>query len=53
MLSVVSVCLPGAEGVAELAKINKLRRLRFADDELGAAFDLLVFVGKPKRECVA
>ena len=53
MLSVISVCLPGAEGVAELAEIDELRRLRFAHDELRAVLDFLVVVGKAVGERVA
>ena len=44
MLSVVSVVLAGAEGVAELAEVDELRDLRFAHDQLRAALDLLVLV---------
>ena len=41
------------EGVAELAEIDELRDLRFADDELRAALDFLVLVGKAVRKRVA
>ena len=34
----------GAERVAELAEINELRRLRFADDQLRAVLDFLVLI---------
>jgi hypothetical protein len=45
--------LAGAEGVAELAEIDKLRHLRLAHDELGAALDFLVLVRKAPGERVA
>ena len=53
MLSVVSVCLPGPERVAELAQIDELHDLRLADDELRAVLDRLVVVRKAERERVA
>ena len=45
--------LPRAKRVAELTQVNELRDLRFADDELRAALDLFVLIGKPERERVA
>ena len=53
MLSVVERVLARAEGVAELAEVDELRHLRFADDELRAVLDGLVLVGKPPRQRVA
>ena len=44
---------PRAKRVAEFTQINELRDLRFADDELRAALDFLVLIGKPERERVA
>jgi hypothetical protein len=43
----------GAEGVAELAEVDELGGLAFADDELGAAFDFLVLIGKAPGDGVA
>src|SRR5262249_33297199 len=45
--------LAGAEGVSKLAEVDELRDLRFAHDELRAALDLLVLVGKTIGERVA
>ena len=45
--------LAGAERVAELAQVDELRRLRFADDELRAVLDLLVVVGETPADGVA
>ncbi len=45
--------LARTERVAELAQIDELRDLRFADDELRAVLDLLVLVGEPVRKRVA
>ena len=53
MLSVVSVCLPGLERVAELAEVDELRHLRLAHDQLRAVLDRLVVVRKAVRERVA
>ena len=53
MLSVVSVCLPGAEEIAELPEVDELDDLRFADDELGAALDFLVLVGEAEGQRIA
>ena len=52
MLSVDSVCLPGAELVAELAQVDELDELRLAHDELGAALDRLVLVREAVGERV-
>jgi hypothetical protein len=41
------------KGVAELAEIHELRRLRFADDELRAVLDFLVHVREPEGNGVA
>ena len=53
MLSVVSVCFPGRERVAELAEVDELRDLRLAHDQLRAVLDRLVVVRKPPGERVA
>src|SRR5262249_46358300 len=45
--------LAGAELVAELPDIDELSDLRFANDQLRAVLDLLVVVGKAKRQRVA
>src|SRR5439155_19003483 len=45
--------LARTEGVTELSQIDKLSGLRFADDELGAAFDLLVHVRITEGDGVA
>ena len=45
--------LARAEGVAELADVDELRMLRFADDQLRAVLDRLVVVGKAVRQRVA
>src|SRR5439155_8547568 len=45
--------LARAERIAELAEIHELGDLRFADDQLRAAFNLLVLVGKPEGERIA
>ena len=45
--------LAGPEQVAELAEVDELHHLRLADDELRAALDFLVIVGKPVRQRVA
>src|SRR5262249_55163625 len=45
--------LAGSEQVAELSEVHELDHLRFADDELGAALDFLVFVRKAIRQRVA
>ena len=46
--------LAGTEGVAELAEVDELRRLRLAHDELRAVLDLLVVVGEaPGDACRA
>ena len=45
--------LAGAESVAEFAEINELRHLRFAHDQLRAAFDLVILVGETERDGVA
>ena len=45
--------LAGPERVAELAEIDELRDLRFADDELRAVLDRLVLVRKAPRQRVA
>ena len=42
-----------AEQIAVLAQVDELHGLRFADDELRAALDFLVVVGKSVRERVA
>ncbi len=42
----------GAKGVTEFAQINELHHLRFTDDQLRAALDLFVVIGKPKGERV-
>src|SRR6185369_17590156 len=41
------------ESIAELAEIDELRDLRFADDQLRAALDLLVLVRKAVRQRIA
>src|SRR6185503_2540989 len=43
----------GTELVAELAEIDELRDLRFADDQLRTVLDLAVVIGKPVRQRVA
>ena len=53
MLSVVSVCLPGLNGVAERAEVDELRDLRLAHDQLRAVLDRLVVVRKAVRQRVA
>src|SRR4030095_6404372 len=44
--------LARTEEVAVLAQIDELHGLRLANDELGAALDFLVLVGKTERQCV-
>ena len=41
------------ERVAELAEVHELHHLRLAHDELRAALDFLVLVGKPERQRIA
>ena len=45
--------LAGAEQVAEGAKVDELRLLRFADDQLRAVLDRLVVVRKAVGQSVA
>jgi len=44
---------PGPVRVGELTQIDELRSLRFADDELGAAFDGPILIGIPVGQDVA
>ena len=53
MLSVVSVCLPGPKRSPYWPEVDELHGLRLADDELRAALDFLVLVGKSERQRVA
>ena len=53
MFSVVSVCLPGRERVAERAEVDELRHLRLAHDQLRAVLDRLVVVREAVRQRVA
>jgi hypothetical protein len=43
----------GPEGVAELAGVDELHHLRFADDQLGPVLDFLVVVREAIRQRVA
>ena len=45
--------LARAERVAELAQVDELRHLRFANDQLRAVLDRLVIVREPERDRVA
>src|SRR5207248_332942 len=45
--------LAGPERIAELPEIHELHGLRFANDELGAAFDRAVAIGEAKRQRIA
>src|SRR5258707_506597 len=44
---------PGPETIRDLSFMNKHRRLRFADNQLRAVFDLLIAHGKAIKHCVA
>jgi hypothetical protein len=44
--------LPWAKGIAELAQVDELHLLGFANDELGAILDRLVLVRKSVRQRV-
>lgn len=43
----------GAETITELAEVNELGGLAFADDQLGTILDCLVLIGKPPCQGVA